>query len=152
MRALQPVRGTQDLLPEDMRRHRAVIDRAAATAARYGYQEMATPVFEFTEVFKRTLGDVSDVVMKEMYSFALKDEGAEITLRPENTASVARAVMSNGLTQQLPLKYFYAGPMFRHERPAEGPLPAVPPNWRGALRRGRSLGRCRNHRTGRRYP
>ncbi|MEM7224161.1 MAG: histidine--tRNA ligase [Pseudomonadota bacterium] len=120
MSGLQPVRGTHDLLPEDMRHHRAVGERARDVAARYGYQLMATPIFEFSEVFRRTLGETSDVVMKEMYSFALRDDGAEITLRPENTASVARAVMSNGLTQQLPLKFFYDGPMFRHERPQKG--------------------------------
>ena len=102
-----------------MRRHRAVTEAAREIAARFGYQLMATPIFEFTEVFKRTLGETSDVVMKEMYSFSMK-EGEEITLRPENTASVVRAMLSGGLQQQLPLKYFYAGPMFRHERPQKG--------------------------------
>lgn len=119
MSTLQPVRGTHDLLPEEMRRHRAVIERARGIAERYGFEEIATPVFEFTDVFKRTLGDTSDIVTKEMYSFSLK-EGEEITLRPENTAGVARALISNGLHQNLPLKYFYAGPMFRHERPQKG--------------------------------
>jgi histidyl-tRNA synthetase len=117
--ALQPVRGTRDVLPEEMRRHRAVIDKAAEIAARYGYLEMSTPVFEFTEVFKRSLGDTSDVVTKEMYTFAMK-EGEQITLRPEATAGVARAFISGGLAQQLPLKFFYSGPMFRHERPQKG--------------------------------
>ncbi len=117
--ALQPVRGTHDLLPEEMRRHLRVTEVARAAAELYGYQFMATPIFEFSEVFKRTLGETSDVVMKEMYSFAMK-EGEEITLRPENTASVVRAMLSGGLLQNLPLKYFYAGPMFRHERPQKG--------------------------------
>jgi len=117
--SLQPVRGTHDLLPEEMRRQRAVSERAREIAERYGYLEMATPVFEFTEVFKRTLGDTSDVVTKEMYTFAMKD-GEEITLRPENTAGVARAFITHGLQQALPVKYFYAGPMFRHERPQKG--------------------------------
>ena len=117
---LQPVRGTHDILPDAMRRHGAVSGRAAEIAGRYGYLKMSTPIFEFSDVFRRTLGDTSDIVMKEMYSFALGEDGAEITLRPENTASVARAVMSNGLTQQLPLKFFYDGPMFRHERPQKG--------------------------------
>lgn len=119
MSALQPVRGTRDVLPEEMRRQRAVIETAREIAERYGYLEMATPIFEFTEVFKRTLGDTSDIVTKEMYTFSMK-EGEEITLRPENTAGVARALMSGGLSQQLPLKFFYAGPMFRHERPQKG--------------------------------
>jgi histidyl-tRNA synthetase len=80
---------------------------------------MATPIFEFSEVFSRPLGESSDIVTKENYSFA--DRGGEIlTLRPENTAGVVRAMISGGLTQSLPLKYFYAGPMFRYERPQKG--------------------------------
>ncbi len=119
MSELRPVRGTHDLYGEDLRRHRHVVDTAAAVAGRYGYEGLATPVFEFTDVFARTLGDTSDVVMKEMYSFA--DRGGEsLTLRPENTAGVVRAVVSNGLTQNLPLRFFYAGPMFRYERPQKG--------------------------------
>jgi len=116
---LQPVRGTHDLLPEEMRRHRRVIETARAVAERYGYLEIATPIFEFSEVFKRTLGDTSDIVTKEMYSFVSKG-GETLTLRPEGTAGVARALISEGLSQSLPLKYFYAGPMFRYERPAKG--------------------------------
>src|SRR5665213_1012608 len=119
MPALQPARGTQDILPDSMRRHRAVIDGARAVAGRYGFEEMATPIFEFTEVFSRPIGEATDIVSKEMYTF--KDRGEEeITLRPENTAGVVRAVISNGLTQNLPLKYFYTGPMFRYERPQKG--------------------------------
>ncbi len=128
MSSLQPVRGTHDLLPEAMRRHRKVVESARDVTALYGFHEMATPIFEFTEVFKRTLGDTSDIVTKEMYTFAMgsgkgsaKDEvDATITLRPENTAGVARAFISGGLAQQVPLKVFYAGPMFRHERPQKG--------------------------------
>ncbi len=119
MSKLQPIRGTHDLLPDAMRRHRHVVDTACAVAGRYGYDEMATPVFEATEVFARTLGETSDVVTKEMYSFETKG-GDSVTLRPENTAGVARAIISNGLQQSLPLRYFYAGPMFRHERPQKG--------------------------------
>ncbi|WP_425406701.1 histidine--tRNA ligase [Hwanghaeella sp.] len=121
MAALQPVRGTHDLLPEDHRRHRHVIDTAAAVSSLYGYEFMSTPIFEFTQVFKRTLGDTSDVVTKEMYTFTDKG-GDEITLRPENTAGVCRAYMSNGLAQHAPVRYFYGGPMFRYERPQKGRL------------------------------
>jgi histidyl-tRNA synthetase len=118
---LQPVRGTHDLLPDEMRRYRHVVDTARAAAECFGYLEMATPIFEFSEVFKRTLGDTSDIVTKEMYTFT--DRGGEtITLRPENTASVARAFISEGLAQHAPLKYFYSGPMFRYERPQKGRL------------------------------
>ena len=119
MSRLQPARGTADLLPDSMAKHRLVIDTARTASARYGFQEMATPIFEFSEVFSRPLGESSDIVTKENYSFA--DRGGELlTLRPENTAGVVRAMISGGLTQSLPLKYFYAGPMFRYERPQKG--------------------------------
>ena len=119
MSRLQPARGTADLLPDSMAKHRLVIDAARTASARYGFQEMATPIFEFSEVFSRPLGESSDIVTKENYSFA--DRGGEIlTLRPENTAGVVRAMISGGLTQSLPLKYFYSGPMFRYERPQKG--------------------------------
>ncbi len=119
MSRLQPVRGTHDLLPEDFRRHRQVVDVTRAIAARYGFDEMATPIFEFTEVFARTMGETSDVVSKEMYSF--QDRGGEgLTLRPEYTAGIARAFISNGLQQKVPFKAFAHGPMFRYERPQKG--------------------------------
>ncbi|CDL00958.1 Histidyl-tRNA synthetase [Magnetospirillum gryphiswaldense MSR-1 v2] len=121
MSGLQPVRGTHDLLPEDSRRHRFVEETAFDVAKRYGYGEIVTPIFEFTEVFSRTLGETSDVVTKEMYTFADRS-GDSITLRPEGTAGVARAFISGGLTQSLPLKVMYRGPMFRHERPQKGRL------------------------------
>lgn len=119
MTDVQPVRGTRDIMPDAMRLHRHVVDTARNVAARYGYDEMTTPVFEFTEVFRRSLGDTSDVVTKEMYTFSMK-EGEELTLRPEATAGIARAFISGGLSNQLPLKYFYSGPMFRYERPQKG--------------------------------
>ena len=119
MPALQPVRGTQDLLPDAARRHRRVSETARATASLYGFDEIVTPIFEFTEVFARPIGEHTDIVAKEMYS--LKDRGGEdLSLRPENTAGVVRAVLSNGLTQSIPLKFFYSGPMFRYERPQKG--------------------------------
>src|SRR5712691_11106313 len=119
IRPLQPVRGTQDLLPETMRRHRRVVETARTAAAVYGFAEIATPIFEFTEVFSRPIGEHTDIVAKEMYTFADRG-GEEVTLRPENTAGVVRAVISNGLAQSLPLKFFYSGPMFRYERPQKG--------------------------------
>jgi histidyl-tRNA synthetase len=117
---LQPARGTHDLIGEEFRRHQAVIDTARRISALYGFEEWATPIFEDTRVFARGLGDTSDVVMKEMYTF--EDRGGDsITLRPEATAGVCRALVSNGLAQQgLPRKVFYAGPMFRYERPQKG--------------------------------
>jgi histidyl-tRNA synthetase len=119
MPQIQPVRGTQDLLPEAMRRHRQVSDTARRVAELYGFAEMATPIFEFTEVFARPIGEHTDIVAKEMYTFTDRG-GEEITLRPEATAGIVRAVLSNGLTQSTPLKFFYTGPMFRYERPQKG--------------------------------
>ena len=119
MPALQPVRGTRDVLPEDMRRFRQVVDTAQEACARYGYLEMATPIFEFTEVFARPLGETSDVVSKEMYSFADRG-GDQVTLRPEATAAIARAFLSEGLAHELPVKFFCHGPMFRYDRPQKG--------------------------------
>ncbi|MBV9250634.1 MAG: histidine--tRNA ligase [Acetobacteraceae bacterium] len=119
MTHLQPARGTHDLIGEDQRRHQHVVETARRVAATYGFEEWSTPVFEDTRVFTRTLGETSDVVTKEMYTFS--DRGGEsITLRPEGTAGVCRALVSNGLTQSLPQKVFYAGPMFRYERPQKG--------------------------------
>jgi len=119
MAGLQPVRGTHDILPEEFRLHRFVGDTAASISERFGFEEIGTPIFEFSEVFERTLGDTSDIVSKEMYTF--EDKGGEsITLRPEGTAGVSRMFISNGLNQKLPLKYFYRGPMFRYERPQKG--------------------------------
>ena len=121
MASLQPVRGTHDILPDEARRARHVIDKGRDLAARYGYEEAATPIFEFSDVFSRTLGETSDIVSKEMYTFTDRG-GDQITLRPEGTAGIARALISGGLGQNLPLKFFYAGPMFRYERPQKGRL------------------------------
>lgn len=116
---LQPPRGTRDLIGEEFRRHHHVIETARRIAALYGFEEWATPIFEDTRVFSRGLGETSDVVSKEMYVF--EDRGGEsVTLRPENTAGVCRALVTGGLTQTLPRKVFYAGPMFRYERPQAG--------------------------------
>ena len=83
--------------------------------------EVSTPIFESSEVFKRTLGESSDIVNKEMYTFEDRS-GAMLTLRPEGTAGIARAFISNTLQRQLTIKYFYQGPMFRYERPQKGRL------------------------------
>ena len=119
MSKLQPARGTRDLLPEQTKAYRFIEDTAYRAAVTYGFSEIETPIFEFSEIFHRTLGESSDMVSKETYDF--KDRGGEsITLRPEGTAGVARAFISEGLAQSLPLKFFYSGPMFRYERPQKG--------------------------------
>ncbi len=119
MAALQPVRGTHDIIGEDMRRHRLVAETARRVAYAYGFDEWQTPIFEPTDLYARSLGDTSDVVTKEMYTFA--DRGGDtLTLRPEGTAGICRALVTNGLTQSLPQRVFYAGPMFRYERPQKG--------------------------------
>ncbi|MFN7710551.1 MAG: histidine--tRNA ligase [Holosporales bacterium] len=116
----QPVRGTRDWLPESTKRYRALIDLALETAYAYGFEEVMTPIFEFSGVFHR-LGETSDVVSKETYTFTDRG-GEEITLRPEGTAGVMRAIISDGLTQSGPHKFFYHGPMFRYDRPQRGRL------------------------------
>ncbi|MFC7047991.1 histidine--tRNA ligase [Emcibacter nanhaiensis] len=119
MARLQPVRGTHDILGDQARAFRYITETFVKVAERYGHQEISTPIFEFTEVFKRTLGETSDVVSKEMYTF--EDRGGEsLTLRPEYTAGIARAFISGGLQQDLPLRFYGYGPMFRYERPQKG--------------------------------
>ena len=118
---LQSVRGTHDHLPEDMYKFKNIITKAEYISALYGFKPMATPIFEFSSVFKKTLGESSDIVTKEMYTF--NDKGnEEITLRPEGTAGIVRAIISNGLAHEMPFKAFYHGPMFRYERPQKGRL------------------------------
>jgi histidyl-tRNA synthetase len=116
---LQPVRGTRDLVGDEAARHGHVVETARRITALYGFAEWQTPIFEDTKVFSRTLGETSDVVTKEMYTF--DDRGGDsVTLRPEGTAGVCRALITAGLTQTLPQKVFYQGPMFRYERPQKG--------------------------------
>lgn len=115
----QRVRGTRDLLPAENKAFRFIDQKALEIALRYGYGEIETPIFESTDVFHRTLGETSDVVHKETYTF--QDRGGDsITLRPEGTAGVARAFVSEGMAQNLPLRFYYSGPMFRYERPQKG--------------------------------
>ncbi|MGZ3775329.1 MAG: histidine--tRNA ligase [Pseudobdellovibrionaceae bacterium] len=116
---IQKVRGTRDLLPEENVLFRFVEESAHQKALLYGYGEIETPIFEFSEVFHRTMGETSDVVTKETYDFVDRG-GDQLTLRPEGTAGVARAFISEGMMQNLPLKFYYSGPMFRYERPQKG--------------------------------
>ncbi|MEM8799936.1 MAG: histidine--tRNA ligase [Pseudomonadota bacterium] len=119
MSKLQPVRGTRDLFGADARAHLEVVSRFRSVNDRFGFQPIDTPVFEFTPLFARSLGNTSDVVSKEMYSFDDRN-GESLTLRPEFTAGIARAYISNGLQQFAPLKLAAYGPMFRYERPQKG--------------------------------
>jgi histidyl-tRNA synthetase len=119
MTKLQPVRGTRDFLGDFARCIQYIQDTTFLTARQFGFERIDTPIFEYTGVFKRAVGETSDIVGKEMYTFSDRG-GEEITLRPEGTAPVVRALLSNSLTQQLPLKYCYYGPMFRYERPQRG--------------------------------
>ncbi|NBX03692.1 MAG: histidine--tRNA ligase [Alphaproteobacteria bacterium] len=116
---LQPVRGTHDILPDDFEKFSAVTTLARELATLYGFREMATPIFESTDVFSRSMGETSDVVSKEMFTFETKGED-KVTLRPEFTAGIVRAFISNGMQQHLPLKLFSTGPLFRYERPQKG--------------------------------
>ena len=119
MSKVQCARGTYDLYGEAKRKAKKVIATGSSIVEKYGFEEIETPIFEFTEVFSRNLGDTSDIVTKEMYCF--EDRGGEsLTLRPEGTAGVVRAFISEGMQQNLPVKMYYAGPMFRYERPQKG--------------------------------
>ena len=114
-----PLRGMKDLLPEAFAAHKHIETTAKKISELYGYEGFATPLLENANVFDRTLGNTSDVVSKEMYYFADK-KGRIIALRPEFTASIVRAFISNGLKQNLPRKLFSSGPVFRYDRPQEG--------------------------------
>jgi histidyl-tRNA synthetase len=119
MSSPQPIRGTHDILPDEYPRFAHVVETAREVTRLYGYREMETPIFETTEVFARTSGETSDVVMKQMYSFV--DRGGDpLTLRPEYTAGICRAFITNGQQQNVPFKVFAWGPMFRYERPQKG--------------------------------
>lgn len=113
---LQPIRGTKDILKEDLYFFNQVIEQAKNLANIYCYEELITPTFENSAVFHHSLGETSDIVSKETYTFLDRDK-TSITLRPEFTAGIVRALISNSLTQSLPLKFFSYGPVFRHERP-----------------------------------
>lgn len=117
--SLQPVRGMRDLLGLELDRQKYIIRTAEEIASRYNYESIETPIVEYTSVFKRTLGETSDIVGKEMYTFADRNNES-MTLRPEGTASVVRAIINEKLTQTLPQKRIYSGPMFRYERPQKG--------------------------------
>ncbi|MBA3730665.1 MAG: histidine--tRNA ligase [Sphingomonas sp.] len=119
MTTLQPVRGTQSLLGEDADRLHAVIAAFDRVRRLYGFKRVEVPVIEPTDVFARSIGETTDIVSKEMYSF--EDRGGDsITLRPEFTAGIARAYLSEGWQQHAPLKVATHGPAFRYERPQKG--------------------------------
>jgi histidyl-tRNA synthetase len=118
--AIRAVKGFRDVLPDESRRWQAIEDAAVATFVRYGFGEIRLPILERTELFARSLGESTDVVEKEMYTFVDRDE-TSVTLRPEATASVVRAYLESGLAQSDPTaQLFYRGPMFRRERPQKG--------------------------------
>ena len=113
-------RGTKDIMPADVKAWRYLEETMRKICAQYGYKEIRTPVFEHTELFLRGIGETTDVVEKEMYTF--NDRGnRSITLRPENTASAVRAYIEHKLyAEPAPTKLFYIGPMFRYDRPQAG--------------------------------
>lgn len=119
MAKLQAIRGMHDILMQDTPRWQHVETTISDILARYGYQEIRLPIVEYTELFARSIGDNTDIVSKEMYSFADRND-ASLTLRPEGTASCVRAGIEHGLFHNQTQKLWYAGPMFRHERPQKG--------------------------------
>src|SRR5688572_16245216 len=119
MTTLQPVRGTQSLLGEDADRLAAVVAAFDRVRKLFGFKRVEVPVIEPTEVFARSIGETTDIVSKEMYTF--EDRGGDsITLRPEFTAGIARAYITEGWQQYAPLKLATSGPTFRYERPQKG--------------------------------
>jgi histidyl-tRNA synthetase len=117
---LQSVRGTKDLFGQEIKIFNNIVATAAKRARSFGFEELQTPIFEFSEVFERNLGEASDIVSKEVYKFPDRG-GNNLTLRPEFTAGVVRALVSNGeLMQIMPKKFFSFGPIFRYDRPQKG--------------------------------
>lgn len=116
---LQTIRGTKDLINEEALKFEFILRQAEKVFINYGYKPIYTPMIEFLEVFNRSLGDFSDVVSKEMYSFT--DRGGDlITLRPEFTASIMRSFIENSMNHQLPVRLYTHGALFRYERPQKG--------------------------------
>ena len=109
-----------DLLPSSSKLWSETEKRVKAVFEGYGYDEIRTPIVEHTDLFARGIGQVTDIVEKEMYSFVDHLNGDSLTLRPENTAAIARAVVEHNLIYSGPKKLWYYGPMFRHERPQRG--------------------------------
>jgi len=117
---IEAQKGTRDILPDEIGRWQLVEERARATFESYGFREIRTPIFESTELFARTIGEATDIVSKEMYTF-LDKKGRSLTLRPENTAPVARALIEHQMHRGGGLqRLYYIGPMFRYERPQKG--------------------------------
>ncbi|MBO5315827.1 MAG: histidine--tRNA ligase [Clostridia bacterium] len=118
---IQRIKGTMDILPHETPLWRHIEGIMREEAEKYGFGEIRTPTFENTELFVRGVGDTTDVVQKEMYTFADREEDRSISLRPEGTASVARAIIENGkYSDPMPLKYYYIISCFRHEKPQAG--------------------------------
>lgn len=119
---IKAIKGVKDLLPEESPRWRFIEDTGRRWAQRYGFQEIRVPIFETTMLFARSIGATTDIVEKEMYTFADRD-GSSLTLRPEGTAGTVRAFIEhNRAADPRPQKFYYTGPMFRHERPQAGRL------------------------------
>lgn len=113
------IKGTKDILPQDIDLWHKMEQNALEVFTKYGYKEIRTPIFEATELFARGVGDTTDIVNKEMYTFEKSDRS--LTLRPENTAGVVRSFIENGMARlSSPVKLWYKGPMFRYERPQAG--------------------------------
>ena len=119
---IKGIKGVKDILPEETPRWRFIEETARQWADRYGFHEIRIPIFEVTTLFARSIGATTDIVEKEMYTFSDRD-GTSLTLRPEGTAGTVRAFIEHHReADPLPQKYFYIGPMFRHERPQAGRL------------------------------
>ncbi|MCG7960758.1 MAG: histidine--tRNA ligase, partial [Candidatus Thiodiazotropha taylori] len=116
---IQAIRGMKDILPQQTPVWQFLEDRARSVLSRYGYAEIRMPIVEMTDLFKRSIGEVTDIVEKEMYTFEDRN-GDSLTLRPEGTAGCVRAGLEHGLIFNQTQRLWYQGPMFRHERPQKG--------------------------------
>jgi histidyl-tRNA synthetase len=119
-KTIQAVRGMNDILPQDAALWEFFEDTVRDWLRAYGYTQLRTPIVESTDLFVRSIGEVTDIVEKEMYSFEDRLNGEQLTLRPEGTASCVRAVIEHNLLYNAPQRLWYMGPMFRHERPQKG--------------------------------
>ena len=117
---IQAIRGMNDVLPDEAHRWRFFEETARAVLEQYGYRQIRTPIVERTELFVRWVGEATDIVEKEMYSFVDAMNGEQLSLRPEGTAPTVRAALEHNLLYHGPQRLWYGGPMFRHERPQKG--------------------------------
>ena len=120
LKQLQAPKGMHDILPEEQKYWRYILKKAETILGDYGFEKIETPMVEYTELFSKGVGEGTEIVDKEMYSFKTRG-GDDLSLRPEGTAGIVRAYIENGMqVRPHPIKLYYFGPMFRHDQPQYG--------------------------------